>query len=88
MVEWEIQEKGRVQVSELSAEETHLKMFWEAQVEDLPTAEEENTPGAVRGAEEVAAAVEEVALHLADQVKSHKTYWGTSEPRTVGAHWC
>lgn len=70
--EQEIQEKGRVQVSERFAVETHQKMFWEVQVEDLLTAVEGNTLEAVRGVVEEVAAVE--ALHLADQVKSHRTY--------------
>lgn len=26
-------------------------------------------------------------LHLAGQVRSHRSYWGTSELRIVGAHW-
>lgn len=54
-------------------------------MEDLLTSEEENTPGAVQGVEEVVAA--EDALHLGDQVKSHRSYSGTSEPGTVGVHW-
>lgn len=26
-------------------------------------------------------------LHLAGQVRSHRSYWETSELRIVGAHW-